>query len=236
VFSKMKGTTNDRGVAAGPIDPTHLNLPVGRSSRFQFQPMKRDGTISGTNYATPAASVIVGYYNRHPRIPYCRMTALTMDNYSAFQQAHPFIRAVDRAFREGVPSRYAAQEAMTRQTSPNFYIRDTVFTTITVNRDWQTALHRDSGDYAQGFGVLTVLQGGSYDGGYLVFPKYRVAVDMRTGGVLLTDVHEFHGNTAIVGVPGEYLRLSLVLYFRTRMRECGSAAEELERAKRLPVL
>jgi hypothetical protein len=85
----------------------------------------------------------------------------------------------------------------------------------------------------EGFGVLTVLHAGTYTGGHLVFPKYRVAVDLRTGGVLLADVHEAHGNTPLIGTPGSFVRLSLVCYYRAGMRACGSASEENARAKRL---
>ena len=36
-------------------------------------------------------------------------------------------------------------------------------------------------------------------GGCLVFPKYRIAVDIRSQDVLLCDVHEYHGNSPITG-------------------------------------
>ena len=80
---------------------------------------------------------------------------------------------------------------------------------------------------------MSVLEAGSYQGGYLVWPKSRTAVDMRVGGLCLADVHQWHGNTAILGAPGQFLRLSLVFYYRAKMIECGSAAEEFDRAKRL---
>jgi hypothetical protein len=35
---------------------------------------------------------------------------------------------------------------------------------------------------------------------------------MRDRDVLLADVHEWHGNTPLLGVPGGYQRISTVFY------------------------
>lgn len=56
---------------------------------------------------------------------------------------------------------------------------------------------------------------------------------MNDGDVLLADVHEWHGNTPLVPTRWPYERISFVFYYRAKMLECGSAAEELERAKAL---
>jgi hypothetical protein len=54
---------------------------------------------------------------------------------------------------------------------------------------------------------------------------------MRTRSLCLADVHEWHGNTSFKDTEGEYERLSLVMYYRKAMEKCGSAVEELEKAK-----
>ena len=223
----------NRGMAAGKL-PAKFRMGLRKTasiSETRIYPAKADGTASNTSYSREVHSGIVGYFDRYQRIPYCRLTAFNLEKPERFRAALPFIRAVDRVFAENVPDRYAAQKSMIERTSPDFYIHGTAFTTITVNRNWQTAVHQDAGDYRPGFGVMAVLQAGEYQGGYLVFPKYRVAVDMRTGGVCMADVHEWHGNTPIVGKPGFYERISCVFYYREKMHRCGSAAEELEIAK-----
>ncbi len=48
---------------------------------------------------------------------------------------------------------------------------------------------------------------------------------------MLFDSHHMHGNTALYGKVGNYTRISLVLYYRQNMIDCGTAAQELERAK-----
>jgi hypothetical protein len=65
--------------------------------------------------------------------------------------------------------------------------------------------HHDDGNIPGALGVLTVA--GEFTGGLLVFPKFRVAVNLRPGDVLIADNRELHGNTPITGN-----RLSIVCY------------------------
>ena len=69
----------------------------------------------------------------------------------------------------------------------------------------------------EGSVLISAFSTGSYTGGYLVFPQYQVAVDMRTTDVLLCDVHEWHANAPIVGEP-DWQRIATVLYYRTKIR------------------
>ena len=219
-----------------------------QKGNVRMRPLKKDGTLSNTEYAATYAagdilpSAVVGYYDRYSRIPYCRMTAFNLENKELFQQAMPYLRAIDRVFAEEMPERYAAQKAMIERTKPDWVIKDTVFTTITVNKSWRTACHKDEGDLKEGFGVMTALwaaeggdglklQMGKAWGNYLIFPKYRVAVSMTAGDVLLADVHEWHGNSPFLGVEKAHERISLVCYMREKMVLCGTAEQEAERAK-----
>jgi hypothetical protein len=210
-------STSNRGTAAGAKRPARV---------------KRDGTLSRTTYAEPVESGVIGYFDRNARFPYCRTTAYTARQVGGWARVQPFIRAVNAVFRTELSDRYEAQLAAVRQTPPDYVIRGTVFTTVTVNRNYVSAVHKDQGDLPEGFGVMSVLRAGEYEGGFLCFPSYRVAVDMRTRDVLLADVHEWHGNTPIVGAAGGYERVSCVFYFRTGMRHCLPPEEELRHAKR----
>jgi Oxygenase domain of the 2OGFeDO superfamily len=184
--------------------------------------LKADGTYSAVSRAPEVESGVIGYYDRTGLIPYCRTTAFTGQDVKGWFDVLPFIRACDAAFHLFLPARYEAQMQVVRQTPPEFVIRRTCFSTVTVNRNLATRVHRDKGDLPEGFGVMSVLRSGTYSGGYLVFPKYRVAVDMGTRDLLLADVHEWHGNTAIIGKAGKYERISTVLYYRSRMRHCDA--------------
>jgi hypothetical protein len=224
--------SHNRGTAAGKIRRlSELDRQAGLLQKTVFHPIKRDGTLSNSIYGKKVNTGIIGYFDRYERFPYCRMTAFNLDHPDKFAAALPFIRSIDAAFRDNVPDRYAVQRAAIARTHPDFYIHGTVFSTITVNKNWQTAVHKDAGDFAAGFGVMTALRAGRYEGCYLVFPKFRVAVDMRTRGVLMADVHQWHGNTPLIGRAGKFERISCVFYYREKMGQCGSAEQELARAK-----
>lgn len=192
--------------------------------------MKRsDGTYE-ERQAKDVPSGVVGYMDGNPRFPYCRLTAFNINHPERFNAALPLIQRVDHVFAECLPDRYAAQQAVVKRTTPDFYISGTVFTTLTVNLSFQTAVHKDQGDLKQGFGVMAALRAGNYDGCYTCWPEYRVAANMQTGDVLLADVHEWHGNTPIKP-KGRYERLSLVFYYREGIQECDTVEEELRKAK-----
>jgi hypothetical protein len=178
------------------------------------------------------ASGIFGYQGRTYRHPYCHVTAFTRDEPELWGQLLPLIRAVDGVFRATLPAQYEELMAAVRRASPDFVISGTAFSSGAANRSLRCVCHRDQNNLKGALSAMTVVQAGSYTGGRLVFPRYRVAVDMRSRDVLLADVaNEWHGNTAIVGSPGPYERLTCVLYFHAAMLKCGSAAEELRRAQ-----
>ena len=240
LFKAAQGGGN-RGTAAGRLSTLGLK-PGDRHEQHvigalhgdtRYYPMKKDGTISKRSFGLEVPSSVIGSLERSsPAIPYCRLTAFTAKHLKALRDAAPFIRTVDTCFRENSPQRHAAQLAECNKTHPDYIISGTAFSTITVNRNWRTALHKDVGDLRSGFGVLAVLSEGRYEGGLFVVPQYGVAVNMRHGDVLLVDVHEWHCNTPLVGVSKYWTRLSCVFYFRRRIVACKSLSEETERAKR----
>lgn len=204
----------------------------GAAAGGRYHKRKLDGSLSNTAISKPVHSAIIGFYDREPRTPFCRTTAFTAQDVRGWKRVQPYIRAVDRVFQRHLPERYEAQMEAVRATPPDYIIPGTAFTTVTVNDTWPTNVHKDEGDLAEGFGVMSVIDSGQYTGGLLVFPKFRVAVDMRLGDVLLADVHEFHGNTKLIGVDGTYDRISTVFYFRSHMVDCLPPDEELHRLKR----
>lgn len=232
VFKGAAKPTDHRGMAAGFLKPEDIKPGMVQTSKFKIAKIKKDGTISKIKRAKVVESSIIGYFERTVRNPYCRITAYNLANEERFAQVIPFIQFVDNVFRDLVPERWEAQMEIVRNSSPDFYIHGTSFTTLSVNRNFRTAIHKDQGDLKEGFGVLSVLRAGDYTGGYLTWPKYKVGVDLGTGDVICCDVHEWHGNTPIYGPQRKWERISLVFYYREAIKECGTAEEELERAKR----
>jgi hypothetical protein len=160
-----------------------------------------------------AKADFLGYKEAEPRYKFCRQTAWTREHPEVLQAAMPLIRAADCIFKIEFPTEWERQHDHVSK-APDFRIGDTAFSTLTVNKNLPTTYHRDSGDYLQGFGVMLTL--GSFTGGYLCFPAYRIAVNYQPGDVILADVHEIHGNTKIKGN-----RVVCVLYAREKINQCG---------------
>jgi hypothetical protein len=230
--------TTNRGAYAGvDRDDDSTRSKKGIKKGVRYTPVKQDGTISNTNQAAPVRSVVVGAFDRSPRIPYCRQTQYSTEDPKRWARALPFIQAVGNLFKETVPDRYAAQLGEAQRTHPAYIIPGTPFTTITVNNTVAGAYHTDKGDFSGGFGVIVVMRRGMFRGAELGFPKYGVAADLQHGDIIFFDPHEVHGNVPFsetVGREGEdFVRVSMVFYFRTRMVECLPPKEEVERAKNL---
>jgi hypothetical protein len=179
--------------------------------------------ISETSYGNPVDSGIAGWFDRYPRIPFGRATTYTRDNPEKFKMAYPFLQSLARGFQTLLPERYANQKAATDKIDQKFVIEGTPFTTVTVNKTFRTAAHRDAGDFTEGMSnLLTLSNDGRYSGGYLIFPEIRTAVNVRPGDLLLVNNHEvIHGNTPIVCEEGSE-RISLVVYLRENMMQLGS--------------
>ena len=153
-------------------------------------------------------------------------------------------------FQKLIPNAYEKQLNQANK-KPHLKIPDTCFSTITINRNFRTALHRDAGDYKEGFGNLTVIERGKYHGGYTVFPQFGVGVDVRANDFVAMDVHQWHSNTPIyeteedkkfnanlepafkdnpevgtVGIYEKYTRLTFVCYLREKIVNCPDEIPE----------
>ena len=215
VLHNIQGKTDNRGLASG-------------SERAI-----REGARQSSSRAKPVASQIIGYFERQGgRSPYCRTTAWTGKNADKFASIFPLFEHIQSEFQTYVPERYAKQKRRAEATDPSWVIGNTPWTTVTVNNTYPTGVHKDVGDLDEGFSNLAVLRKGEYSGGHLTFPRYRVAVDLQDGDLLLMNAHEWHGNTSMTLNSEDAERISLVLYYRTKMLTCGTPEEEIEHAKR----
>ena len=186
--------------------------------------------ISETTYGNAVDSGIAGWFDRYPRIPYGRATSYTRDNFDKFKMSFPFLQRLSKGFAELLPQRYSAQMEAINKIDPKFVVPETPFTTITVNKTFRTAAHRDAGDYSDGLSNLLVLSNdGRFTGGYLILPEIKVAINVRPGDLLLINNHEcIHANTPIVCEEGSH-RVSLVCYLREKMKDLGSYEYETTR-------
>ncbi len=224
-----KKTHDNRGAAAGVLDETKLpgyakgNQLIG-VGKFRAAAYKSaiDGKIVKNSLGNLSQSNIIGYFDKRDRnfkdSPPCRLTAFSAQQVEKWQKVIPLIQSIDKQFKKLIPKNHRIQYSQAHET--DFVIKDTAFSTVTINYNWRTALHKDAGDLKEGFGNLVVLEEGKYNGGSTGFPQFKVGVDCRHGDFLAMDVHEWHCNTEIIPVSEDYTRLSLVAYLREKMVNC----------------
>ena len=239
--------SRNRGAAAGPINvggkywqkrqPTEIK---GWAARYM-----QNGKVSKMRVNNNVFSSVLGYFDATPfmKLP-CRLTSYTMRYWKYYKHGLPFIRAIDTCFKTLVPDRHELQKKAAEE-KPLLHIPETAFSSVTINRNFRTALHRDAGDFKDGYGNLSVIERGYYHGGYTLFPQYNIGFNVRTGDFLAMDVHEWHCNTELyeteddkkknkdlerihkddietgtLGSEKIFSRVSFVCYLREKLRGC----------------
>jgi hypothetical protein len=154
----------------------------------------------------PFHSGTVGYRNRE-------LTFATESDLAGFRQMWPLFILMDRVFAEQRPQEYAVLErAAARKPDQQMLIPQTSITSAAVNRNARCAVHRDDGNLPRSCGIMGVICSGEVSGGWLVWPQYRVAAEVRHLDCCICDNQEPHGNTAIIRAKGAK-RISVVAYY-----------------------
>lgn len=247
-FYKTAAPSRNRGAAAGPIDLKSgywkKRKPV-EVSKWGAKYKDEHGKVSKMRVNNNVFSSVLGYFEETAfmGVP-CRLTSYTQKYFKEFTMGTPFLKEIDACFKKLVPDAHAKQLARAKQ-QPNYQIDHTAFSSITLNRNFRTALHQDAGDFKDGFGNLTVLEYGQYTGGQTCFPQFGIGFNVRTGDFLAMDVHEWHANTAMYETPEQkvynkklpkiysndettgtlgqdkpYTRISFVCYLREKLVNC----------------
>jgi hypothetical protein len=247
-FRLLAIPSRNRGAAAGPIDLKGVywkrRKPVettGWSTRYM-----QDGKPSKMRVNNVVASGVIGNYEKTPFLGQpCRLTGYTRRGLKQYMHGTPFIEAIDAEFKSLVPDAHKKQLAAASK-KPMYQIAKTAFSTLTVNMNFRTALHKDAGDFQEGFGNLSVIEWGHYHGGETMFPQYGVGINLRTGDFVAMDVHQWHCNsgiqetaedkafnaslpdirtrdatTGVVGSQERFQRISFVCYFREKIAACS---------------
>lgn len=249
-YKKLVGSSRGRGPSAGPIDPAsiywkkrELTKTKGFSTGYKVNGKESKMKVNNLVYSTP-----IGYFDKlngslGKNLP-CRLTTFTKQHIEEYNAGLPFIQEIAKYYKQIRPIEYNKQNWRS-DCKPDFKIPETPFSTITINRNFRTALHKDAGDYG-GVACLSVLEEGQFNGGMFLMPRYGLGINMRQGDLLIADVHQYHANTELwttpeqdeynknncesfshvnkeVGTLGsekDYSRLSFVCYLREKMINC----------------
>lgn len=210
VLDEINTKTNNRGVATGE------GMIVKNKQRIS---------------AMSVNSSIIGYFERTARMPYCRACSWNLNNPEKWQDLLPMIKEVDAMLKKHAPVEYEFQAKVAKKSHKDFLIKDTHFSTLTVNKNFRTAYHKDAGNIKGGISALTVHRKGRWTGANLVFPNYRIAAKLDTFDMIIFDPHEVHGNTNMIKLSKDASRCSVVYYFRELIQQCLSAEDELNIVK-----
>lgn len=216
-------------VNQGEFDAWWKNVAkLNKSKRIVAVEKFQQANWSARKYGMPALSGTIGFFGRDPNNNWARECSWNKNNPFLFKRVLPLIRRIDAGFKEALPYRYQLQKEFVDRLDPRFVIAGTCFTTITVNKNYRTAAHRDAGDLSQGFSNISVFSNGrKFSGGHLVLPEFNVEVCLKPGDLLFVANHEYiHENTAIINDDPESERLSLVCYAREDLAFAGTLEYE----------
>lgn len=236
LFRFRKAAMPEKILAAGVENYKHsisISNNRGDAAGGTKRRMNPDGTPSNIMMADDAQSGNVGFMSPGGLQPYCRMTAFGRNDFEKLQLGRPFVEFIDAKYKELCPTQHAAQLKTANETNANYVLWDTAFSTITVNKNFRTAVHVDNGDHYEGFGNLFVYREGDWKRGYFTLLEWGVGVDMQNTDMLFVDVHKYHANDLFEGFDPDNgdLRISFVLYYRTKLRNCKAPSDQVEELK-----
>lgn len=248
-YKKFALASRGRGASAGPIDPNNgywKKRKLHKSKDYTTSYLKKDGTPSKMRVNNQVFSNPIGYFDKSKSMQNdlpCRLTNFTKNHMDKYEKGLPYIQEISKWYKKLNPIAYNKQLERAN-IKPEFKIKDTPFSTFTINRNFRTALHKDSGDFG-GVACLSVLEEGHYNGGLFMIPEYGIGVNLRQGDILIVNVHKYHTNSPIwttpeqdkynikngktikenqevgtMGIEYNYTRISFVCYLRDKIINC----------------
>lgn len=245
-----------RGASAGAVIQGTPGTSPGsvwheRISRFCGRLRLADGRIKKFKHGNGVYSGVVGLCAFSgmfkQRYGDANFTNWTINHPEAILSLEPVFRKADEMLRTLQPEVHARQ----REAVGAFGLFGTAFTSLTVNRNFRTGLHKDAGNLPGGRAVLmcTTRDGSPIRGMQLCFPRFSCAVDLQPTDAILCDNTEWHCN--LPRDPADFVemedgkmvpkseRMSYVFYAKERV--CRVPDEEKRRivasiAERSPLL
>lgn len=229
VLGKYAPITGFRGEAAGKADVDNLlrntggkDLKVNASKNASWARIirKTGSNISLSNYVM---SGNIGFYKRKRLNTLRKADAPTPETQALLDESITLLQTE-------APELYTRMYSAIKDTY-RYGGAESPFTTLTINRNFRTAMHRDKGNL-NGYAVLTAsFVGKPYKRGYLHFPQYGIAVPLKKGDGLIANVNLLHGNEDIVYPDEDSGRVSFVIYAREEFSK-GKSSPKKEESKK----
>lgn len=219
----------DRKSAAGKIDLERIRLlrpdvvAVDPSPKNPFVGhfILKSGRRAVVPLSNPVTSYRAGYnYDRYTMLG--KPTGFTAAYPDEWRRSIRFFDSIGDTFESIMPdeSKHMREWCLSHAVLPPFTIGRTCLSTVAINVNYESCYHFDHGDLPSGYSTLTALAvGGPYDGGQLVLPQYRVAIDIRDGDLLCSQSHvDLHGNMNVTPLAVGAKRVSFVTYLKKMLK------------------
>ena len=189
LLKSVSGLVSNRATAMGTSS-------LARSVNKDGAPSPQRGVNENVLNVSPARQGILGWDR-----PYY-LTTLTHKHPEMLDGNRALIELADDLYARNLPEFYATQRAVVERVPWKLW--RTVFTTIYIAKNLQTAYHRD-GNLKGAMTAIAPL--GNFSGGGLVLLRWRITIPYKPGDFLIFDAEELHGN-----LPFKGERLSAAFY------------------------
>lgn len=183
-----------------------------------------------------AYSAVFGTIDRSGRTPFGRLTKPTMDRYEDFEAQKGFYHEVDTLLKQHMPERWQVLHDRFEQVKDERYnLFGTSFTSLTINYNFQVAVHRDGNNAEGGIAVLTALDSGKFEGFDFIMHPLRLAFRLRTGDLFIGDNQSVpHSMTAMKNASADAESITYVFYSRDSVIKLDTLECETCRREFLP--
>jgi len=223
----IEDTSKMRANAAGPILDEDMKSRGIEEYRLRtpnsYQVKTKAGKWGLIAYANEIHSVMAGW-KRGRFTGKIEESGWSKDNADKFNTIKNIQKYNEKAFEKADSKRYIAQKVFAENSILPEH-RVGIVTTFSMNRYSDLGLgsggmscHIDSGDNEQGMTTMCHFRDGDYDGAYLTWPRYGVAINAPHNSVIIADSLELHGVTPI---RGKGTRYTCVAYCDRRLATKG---------------
>ena len=234
VLMNIEDTSSMRANCSGPIleeDMLEKGLVKDVDYRLRtpnsYQVKNKNGSWGMIAYANEIHSVMIGY-KRGRFTGGIDMSGWTKEHPKEWETLQDIAIWNEKAFELANPEVYHKQKSFCEKfIEPEYRIGGGIFTTLSANRyhigqSSKMGAHVDSGDINAGLTTMSCFREGDYDGAYLVFPRYGIAIDAPDNSVIIADSNQLHGVTQI---SGNGQRFTCVAYCDNRLATKGAAGK-----------
>jgi len=164
------------------------------------------------------------------RNDFCRFSNQTITEKNNTDKLFTFQKTLCEIYQEHLPELYEYDLEKARGLIDDDYrLIDTPYTTANINVNHAIKYHKDSGNIKGSFSNVLILKE-HCNGGELVLPEYRIALEQSDGALcIFKGQEEIHGVMPLRPYKKDFYRASIVYYTLAQLKHCYPYKEEVTR-------